>query len=111
MFQRHPASSSVSVYEEEVRQMEAELADDEERLGGYSRELTQLGGQLTDPAHGLVDFAADFGGDRVYLCWQPDENVVEFWHAGPCGLSNRIPLCHEMGSLDFPSCGDSQASD
>ncbi|MFN8707936.1 MAG: DUF2203 domain-containing protein [Planctomyces sp.] len=95
--QRHPSSSSssASVYEEEVRQMEEELLRDEKRLEGYSEELLEIGGVLSDAATGTVDFPGESGGDRLWLCWRFDEPVVMYWHSGACGESERLPLCHE----------------
>ena len=94
--QRHPSpANSTSIYEEEVRQMEEELIRDEQRLEGYSDELLSIGGVLADAATGTVDFPSESGGDRLWLCWRFDEPVVMYWHAGPCGESERLPLCHE----------------
>ena len=103
---RHPAGGS-SIYEEEVRQMEDELTEDELRLEGYTDELHQLGGVLTDPVAGVVDFASYLGGDRVYLCWHSGEDVVGYWHSGPCQTSTRIPLCHVLEGSDGASAGSS----
>jgi hypothetical protein len=96
--QRHPVTpgtGTTSVYEEEVRQMEEELQRDEERLESYSDELLAIGGVLSDAGTGTVDFLSESGGDRLWLCWRFDEPSVMYWHAGPCGVSERMPLCHE----------------
>jgi hypothetical protein len=98
--ERHPApKSNDSVYEQEVLQMESELADDEVRLGSYAQELLDIGGFLTDPAEGRVDFLGDLGGERVFFCWQSAEPEVLGWHSGACGESERILLDHELGSM------------
>lgn len=103
---RHPASASTdSVYEQEVQQMEHELTRDESRLDEFSDELHQIGGVLTDPTTGRVDFPGDLAGERVFYCWKSGESDVLFWHSGECDGTNRISLYHEMGSGGFS--GDS----
>ncbi len=97
--ERHPAGGS-SVYEDEVQQMEEELTRDELLLETYTDELEQLGGMMTDPVIGVVDFASDLSGDRVNLCWRAGEQEVAFWHSGPCQSSTRIPLGHALRGLD-----------
>lgn len=98
--ERHPAPKSPdSVYEQEVLQMESELADDEVRLGSFAQELLDIGGVLADPSEGRVDFPGDLGGERVFFCWQSGEAEVLTWHSGACGESERILLDHELGSM------------
>ena len=102
--ERHPASAGGdSVYEQEVLQMETELARDEERLGLFVEELNQVGGQLTDGSSGTVDFPGDVGGERVSFCWRSGEPEVLFWHAGDCGKSARVSLYHGLGTGGFSS--------
>ncbi len=97
--ERHPAvKSNDSVYEQEVQQMESELTVDEGRLDDYSQELLQIGGTLTNPTLGRVDFPGDLGGERVSFCWQVGEDEVLYWHSGECGESTRVTLFHELGS-------------
>ncbi len=85
-----------SMHDDEVRQVENELQRDEQRLLGYSDELLQIGGVLIDAATGTVDFPGVLGGDRVWLCWQYNEPAVMFWHSGPCGTSERMPIAAEI---------------
>ena len=98
---RHPASTSDSVYEQEVQQMEHELSRDESRLDKFSHELHQIGGVLTDATTGRVDFPGDLAGERVFYCWKNGESDVLFWHSGKCDGTNRLSLYHEMGSGGF----------
>src|SRR5262245_31705313 len=52
-----PKRGSISeAYEEELHLAKAELKRDEERLLGYTQELTDLGVELKDYFTGLVDF-------------------------------------------------------
>lgn len=92
--EKRSAAGSVaeSVYDEEVRQLQDELRRDLERLGGFAEELHLVGGVLGDAQSGAVDFPFEMDGERVWLCWHPEEPAVTYWHAGACGESERIPL-------------------
>jgi len=41
---------------------------------------------------GLLDFPAFIGGKEVFLCWEQDEEDVEFWHDLDTGYTGREPL-------------------
>ena len=100
--ERHPAAGGDdSVYEQEVQQMEFELSGDEDRLESFELELQQIGGMLTNPVLGTVDFPGDIDGERVQLCWQSGEPEVLFWHGGECGKTARVSLYHELNSGGF----------
>jgi hypothetical protein len=47
---------------------------------------------IKDLQRGLVDFPALIGGKEVFLCWEKDENDVEFWHDIDSGYAGREPL-------------------
>jgi hypothetical protein len=64
------------------------LADLEEVL----REFQQHEIQVKDVARGLVDFPAIIGGREVFLCWEQDEEDVEFWHELDAGYAGRERL-------------------
>ncbi|MEY3459242.1 MAG: hypothetical protein RL215_2399 [Planctomycetota bacterium] len=90
--ERYPVSEDDPVYEPEVEQSERELQRDQQRFDGLLAELAQIGGVLTDPVKGLVDFAGLLDGRRVVYCWQKDEPAVSHWHSGPCSMATRKPL-------------------
>ena len=48
--------------------------------------------QIKDVERGLVDFPAFVGGKEVFLCWEQDEDDVEFWHDLDTGYAGREPL-------------------
>ena len=48
--------------------------------------------QVKDMERGLVDFPAIIGGREVFLCWEQDEDDVEFWHDLDTGYSGRERL-------------------
>lgn len=47
---------------------------------------------IKDPDRGLIDFPAIVGGREVFLCWQPGEAAVEYWHDLEAGYGGREPL-------------------
>ena len=48
--------------------------------------------QIKDLERGLVDFPAIIGGKEVFLCWEQDEDDIEFWHDLDTGYSGRERL-------------------
>ena len=47
---------------------------------------------IKDLSRGLLDFPALIGGREVFLCWEQDEDDVEFWHDLETGFSGREKL-------------------
>ena len=47
---------------------------------------------IKDLSRGLVDFPALIGGREVFLCWEADEETVEFWHDLDSGYGGREKL-------------------
>lgn len=45
--------------------------------------------QIKDLDRGLLDFPAIIGGKEVFLCWEQDEEHVEFWHDLDAGYGGR----------------------
>jgi hypothetical protein len=48
--------------------------------------------QIKDIERGLVDFPAIIGGREVFLCWEQDEDDIEFWHDLDTGYAGRERL-------------------
>ncbi len=48
--------------------------------------------QIKDLARGLIDFPAIMGGREVFLCWEQDEDDIEFWHDLETGYAGRERL-------------------
>jgi hypothetical protein len=48
--------------------------------------------QVKDLERGLVDFPAIIGGREVFLCWEQDEDDIEFWHDLDAGYGGRERL-------------------
>jgi hypothetical protein len=47
---------------------------------------------LKDLDRGLIDFPAIIAGREVFLCWEQDEEDIEFWHELDTGYAGRERL-------------------
>jgi hypothetical protein len=64
------------------------LADMQEGLAEFQRRRIFI----KDLERGLLDFPAIIGGREVFLCWEKDEDDVEFWHELDTGFTGRERL-------------------
>ncbi len=64
------------------------LADMQEVLAEFQRREIFI----KDLERGLVDFPAIIGGREVFLCWEQDEEDIEFWHDLDTGYTGRERL-------------------
>jgi hypothetical protein len=64
------------------------LADMREILAEFQRRQIFI----KDLSRGLIDFPAIISGREVFLCWEQDEDDVEFWHDLETGFSGREKL-------------------
>jgi len=48
--------------------------------------------QIKDLSRDLIDFPAIIAGREVFLCWEQDEDDIEFWHDLDAGYAGREPL-------------------
>ena len=48
--------------------------------------------QIKDLDRGLIDFPAIMGSKEVFLCWEQDEEDIEFWHDLDAGYAGRERL-------------------
>jgi hypothetical protein len=44
---------------------------------------------IADLDRGLLDFPALMAGREVFLCWEQDEDDIEFWHDIDAGYAGR----------------------
>jgi hypothetical protein len=56
-------------------------------MGFHEREI-----QIKDLERGLIDFPALVGGREVFLCWEKDEDDIEYWHDLDAGYAGRERL-------------------
>jgi len=101
----------------ELEQLRGRLRKQEKRVATLMRPGVDVGGQaantwvrllvqtrdvlrqfqtreifIKDIDRGLVDFPAIIGGKEVFLCWEKDEDDIEFWHDLDTGYAGREPL-------------------
>ncbi len=56
------------------------------------QEFQQREIQIKDVERGLIDFPAIIAGREVFLCWEQDEEDIEFWHDLETGYAGRERL-------------------
>ena len=61
-------------------------------LGDVLAEFQRREIQVKDVDRGLLDFPAIIGGKEVFLCWEQDEEDIEFWHELDAGYAGRERL-------------------
>jgi hypothetical protein len=64
------------------------LADMQQLLAEFQRRQIFI----KDLSRGLVDFPTIINGREVFLCWESDEDTVEFWHDLETGFGGRERL-------------------
>jgi hypothetical protein len=68
-----------------VNQLVRTLADCKGVLGHFnSRQI-----QIKDLNRGLIDFPSIRDGREIFLCWEKDEEDIEYWHDLESGFSGR----------------------
>ena len=102
---------------EQLNRLREELHHHERRLSGLTEQGNDIGGEMVnnwiralaemqatlaefqrreifikDLQRGLLDFPALIGGKEVFLCWESDEDHVEFWHDLETGFGGRERL-------------------
>ena len=102
---------------EQLGELRLALEDNDQRLAGLMASGQDLGGDLVnssvkvlgkmkelleefhereifikDLGRGLIDFPALIGGKEVFLCWEKDEDDIEFWHDIDSGFAGRERL-------------------
>jgi len=56
------------------------------------QEFEQREIQVKEVDRGLIDFPAIIGGKEVFLCWEQDDDDIEFWHELDTGYAGREKL-------------------
>jgi hypothetical protein len=102
---------------ETLEQTKVELEKNDRRLAGLMASGNDAGGSLVnqwvkslvairellgefeereilikDLDRGLIDFPSLIGDKEVLLCWEKDEDDIEFWHDIDSGFAGREPL-------------------
>jgi hypothetical protein len=55
-------------------------------------QIVQMGIQVKDLDRGLIDFPSLRDGHEVFLCWELEEDDIEFWHDVEAGYAGRERL-------------------
>jgi hypothetical protein len=95
--------SRVHALDEEVRALLAHGADaGGETVNELARAMSALQEvllqfhrrqiQIKDVSRGLIDFPSLREGREVFLCWEKDEEDIEFWHDLETGYAGRERL-------------------
>lgn len=82
------AAKSTDIGGETVNEWIRALADMQQILVEFQRRQIFI----KDLDRGLIDFPAIIGGREVFLCWESDEDDVEFWHELETGFAGRERL-------------------
>jgi hypothetical protein len=102
---------------EELNRLRHGMETFDKRLSGLAEQGVDIGGQtvndwirtladmqqilaefqrreifIKDLSRGLVDFPAIIGGKEAFLCWEMDEEDIEFWHDLETGFGGRERL-------------------
>lgn len=70
----------------------AGMVNDWAQMNKQIQHLQQLGLVVKDFDRGLVDFPHLRDGQEVFLCWELDEDDIEFWHDIDAGYAGRERL-------------------
>jgi hypothetical protein len=62
------------------------------QLNNQLRHIHEMGVQIKDFDRGLVDFPHLRDGREVFLCWELEEDDIEFWHDIDAGYGGRERL-------------------
>ena len=73
---------------EQVNRWVRLMADMQKLLVEFQRRQIMV----KDLERGLIDFPAIVGGREVFLCWEQDDEDVEFWHDLDSGYAGRERL-------------------
>lgn len=82
------AAQNTDIGGETVNDWIRALADMQEVLVEFQRRQIFI----KDLDRGLIDFPAIIGGREVFLCWESDEEDIEFWHDLESGFAGRERL-------------------
>lgn len=61
-------------------------------LQSLLQEFACRGIQIKDLDRGLIDFPALKNGKEIFLCWEKDEEDIQFWHDLDSGYQGRERL-------------------
>ena len=78
--------------EEALNEMKRSMGALTAEIDSFVAELMEIGCEMKDLSRGTVDFPSVLDDRPIFLCWQPGEDRVEFWHEVTDGFTGRRPL-------------------
>lgn len=75
-----------------LRRADEDVAGSLDAFQALIEEVEALGGTVKDYEQGAIDFYGEVEGEIVYLCWNPGETEIGYWHALEEGFGKRRPL-------------------
>jgi len=91
-FHGGPRANGHAAPNSEMTRLTTASEDAQAQIGAAAAAIQELGGELKDPARGMVDFRSERDGRVVYLCWLMDEPRVMYWHELEAGYRGRQRL-------------------
>ena len=107
----------IRVWLAQIKQLRVEVERYDQRLSGLNADGRDTGGEtvnswiraisslqavlmeferreisIKDVERGLLDFPAIMGDKEIFLCWEADEDDIEFWHDLETGYGGRERL-------------------
>jgi hypothetical protein len=80
MLRSHQGKARYQVYDQEIVEMQKELADEARHLDDYISELERLGVILRSAHEGIVDFPTSIDDRRAFFTWQMGQDDVSDFH-------------------------------
>ncbi len=71
---------TVDAANERKQDLKIELNALIDRINGYIREVEELGCFIEEFKRGVVNFPSLYMGRKVFLCWKPTDESVQYWH-------------------------------
>jgi len=87
-----PTGSGEAPISSDLRLARLRMQDLIDQMAAGVARIDALGLTLRDIERGLVDFPALVSGRQVWLCWQPGESSIGWWHDLETGFDGRRPL-------------------
>ena len=87
--------------ENDLRDLKHQLNSLIDKINSYIREVEALGCFVEEFKRGVVNFPTLYNGRKVFLCWQPGDLSVGYWHELDETFNDRVAirdlsefLCH-----------------
>lgn len=79
-------------FQESIEELVIAKEEYVDTLNYWLEEISETGVILRDIKSGLLDFPAEAGDFKYYLCWQGNEDKIDYWHLINDGFIGRKPI-------------------